>query len=54
MRATKFLRRMTLLAILVEIMGSAIAIAQTEKVLYSFRGGNDGTNPSTGLAADSD
>ena len=28
------------------------AIAQTEKVLYSFRGGADGTNPSTGLVAD--
>jgi uncharacterized repeat protein (TIGR03803 family) len=53
MRATKFLRGMTLLAILVEIMGSAIAIAQTEKVLHSFEGGNDGTNPSTGLVADS-
>jgi len=34
-------------------MGSAIAIAQTEEVLYSFQGGNDGINPSTGLIADS-
>jgi uncharacterized repeat protein (TIGR03803 family) len=32
---------------------STIAAAQTEKVLYSFQGGNDGTNPSTGLMADS-
>jgi uncharacterized repeat protein (TIGR03803 family) len=34
-------------------MGSGLAIAQTEKVLYNFQGGNDGINPSTGLIADS-
>jgi uncharacterized repeat protein (TIGR03803 family) len=34
-------------------MASPLAVAQTEKVLYSFKGGNDGTNPSTGLIADS-
>jgi uncharacterized repeat protein (TIGR03803 family) len=56
MQATKFLRGMTLLAILVGLLpfrGSPLAIAQTENVLYSFQGGNDGTNPSTGLVADS-
>ena len=35
------------------LLFTGIAIAQTEKVLYSFQGGNDGTNPSTGLVADS-
>jgi len=50
------LRGMTLLAISVSVLllaGSTLAIAQTENVLYSFEGGNDGTNPSTGLVADS-
>jgi uncharacterized repeat protein (TIGR03803 family) len=56
MQATKFFRGTTLVAILVGVLhfvGSALAIAQTEKVLYSFQGGTDGTNPSTGLVADS-
>jgi uncharacterized repeat protein (TIGR03803 family) len=56
MRATNFLRGMTLLVISVGVllfMGSARAFAQTENVLYSFQGGNDGINPSTGLIADS-
>lgn len=55
MQATNFLRGMTLLAISVgvsQFMGGALAFAQTEDVLYSFQGGNDGTNPSTGLVAD--
>lgn len=34
------------------VMASTIAAAQTEKVLYSFQGGNDGANPSTGVIAD--
>jgi uncharacterized repeat protein (TIGR03803 family) len=38
-----------LLAILLFAGG---ALAATEKVLYSFKGGSDGTNPSTGLIAD--
>jgi uncharacterized repeat protein (TIGR03803 family) len=32
--------------------GGVPAAASAEKVLYSFRGGSDGTNPSTGLVAD--
>jgi uncharacterized repeat protein (TIGR03803 family) len=54
MRPTQSLQRVTrLLTILIGVLlflGSAIA--QTEKVLYSFRGGADGTNPSTPLIAD--
>src|SRR5882672_7539191 len=34
------------------LMASPVAAAQTEKVLYSFHGGNDGGNPSTSLVAD--
>src|ERR1700687_2320181 len=42
-----------LLAIFISVLLSiGSAIAQTEKGLYSFRGGADGTNPSTGLVAD--
>src|ERR1700730_2326254 len=42
-----------LLAIFISVLlFSASAIAQTEKVLYSFQGGADGINPSTGLVAD--
>jgi uncharacterized repeat protein (TIGR03803 family) len=54
MRPTQSLQRVTrLLTILIGVLlfiGSAIA--QTEKVLYSFRGGTDGINPSTPLIAD--
>lgn len=57
MKLTKSLHAITrLLTIIIGVllfMGSALAIAQTEKVLYSFQGGNDGTSPSTGLVADS-
>lgn len=56
MQASRFLRGMTLLAIsfgVLQFMGSGVAVAQTENVLYSFQGGSDGTNPSTGLVADS-
>ncbi len=56
MQAIHFFRGVTVLVIAVcvlQFMGGAFAIAQTENVLYSFQGGNDGTNPSTGLVADS-
>ena len=56
MLGTNFLRAMSLLAISVGVllfMDSALANADTENVLYNFQGGNDGTNPSTGLVADS-
>jgi uncharacterized repeat protein (TIGR03803 family) len=46
---------MNLLAISVGallVIGRVLALAQTENVLYSFQGGNDGINPSTGLVAD--
>ncbi len=42
----------TVLICVLPFLASTIAVAQTEKVLYSFQGGNDGTNPSTGLIAD--
>jgi uncharacterized repeat protein (TIGR03803 family) len=56
MRATQFLRGMSLLAFSVGVLqfiGSGVAVAESENVLHSFRGGSDGTNPSTGLVADS-
>jgi uncharacterized repeat protein (TIGR03803 family) len=46
-------RRLAIFIGVLLFMGRALAIAQTEKVLYSFQGGNDATNPSTGLIADS-
>jgi uncharacterized repeat protein (TIGR03803 family) len=39
--------------LLAALLGVGSAFAQTENVLYSFRGGRDGINPSTGLIADS-
>jgi uncharacterized repeat protein (TIGR03803 family) len=54
MHPTKFCLGLTwLLAVFTgALLFIGTAIAQTENVLYSFQGGTDGTNPSTGLMAD--
>ena len=41
-----------ILAGVLSLLASTIAVAQTERVLYSFQGGTDGANPSISLIAD--
>lgn len=41
-----------ILMVAMRFAGGALAAGPTEKVLYSFKGGSDGTNPSTSLVAD--